>query len=108
MNEGAQEILTLAKSSCFVGKTAMQRRGARVPMIGKALILEVSPAMLGGIEVWGVAGEPLDREPTTMSMEEDLYVLGSMRTASIPKDDDDAAKVSQKVTQEREHLRETD
>src|SRR5262245_32658412 len=59
--------------------------------IGEFLAFDVSPQILDGVKLWGIAGQPLDREPVGLAAEVFGHVGAAMGRQSVPYEDDPAA-----------------
>src|SRR6201981_2598030 len=57
---------------------------------GEFLAFDVSPQVLDGVELWSIAGQPLDREPVGLAAEIFGHVGAAMGRQSVPDENDPA------------------
>src|ERR1700746_1795498 len=58
--------------------------------IGEFLAFDVSPQILDGVELWSIAGQPLDGEPVGLAAEIFGHVGAAMSRQSVPDEDNPA------------------
>lgn len=73
--------------------------------VGEFDLLEIAPNPLVGVELGGVWGEILQREPAVVVVDEPLDRDGPVGIDVVPDEDDPTADMTEQVLEEYEHLR---
>ncbi len=100
LQEGVAEVAVTADAL----KPATERAGGFAEVtgtpIGQFLSFHIAPHGFHGIEVWGVAGEPLNAQPAPLGREIRLHLLALVRRQAVP--DEQAAASPHGTFQVRE------
>lgn len=103
-----KEVGAAVQATTAFAELAADRREAFRTEIGRDGALEPGPHAFDGVELGGVGGESVHREPGALGVEVGVRLDAAVGVEAIPEQDHGTAQMATQVFEEADHLRRAD